>query len=92
MIIDNKVYNLTSYLSMHPAGPDSMTSYCGADGTQAFATKDRSRAKSHSSYANNLLDLYYIGDVGSNVDSQKIQNIQNQSSQPAEAYHESDDD
>lgn len=81
IIINNKVYDLTSYFGIHPGGNSVIAPYCGTDGTNAFNTKDRTRAQSHSSYANSLLDSYYIGDVGSQADSQKIQNIQSQPSQ-----------
>lgn len=92
MVIDNKVYNLTAYLNMHPGGPNTILSYCGSDGTNAFNTKDRSRASSHSSYATSLLDSYYIGDVGSQADSQKIQSTQNQSTSGSSQSSEREDD
>ncbi len=63
MIIDNKVYNLTSYLNQHPGGVSNMLPYCGKDGSEGFATKDRGRAQAHSSYADSLLTDYYLGDL-----------------------------
>jgi cytochrome b involved in lipid metabolism len=62
LIIDNKVYNVTSFLDMHPGGPDMIILYCGKDATQAFDTKGG--RGSHSSYAHNLLSNYYVGDLG----------------------------
>ncbi|MCL4354401.1 hypothetical protein M1349_02915 [Patescibacteria group bacterium] len=56
MIINNKVYNVTSYVSAHPGGTGSISAYCGKDGTSAFA--------GHSQNANNILTSYYIGDLG----------------------------
>jgi uncharacterized protein YjdB len=32
----NEVYNVTSFLSIHPAGPSPITPFCGADATTAF--------------------------------------------------------
>lgn len=61
LIISNKVYNVTTYLIVHPGGSSVITPYCGKDGTQAFATKDIGR--NHSTYAYNLLNNFYIGDI-----------------------------
>lgn len=44
MIINNNVYELTSYIPMHPGGPDEIIEECGKDGTRAF-TKERKHAK-----------------------------------------------
>lgn len=67
MIIDKKVYNLTSYIGVHPGGASSMLLYCGTDGSEGFATKDKKRAQVHSSYADNLLADYYIGDLNQTI-------------------------
>ncbi|MEQ1579542.1 MAG: cytochrome b5 domain-containing protein [Steroidobacteraceae bacterium] len=50
----NKVYNLSAFISLHPGG-SGMASYCGKDGTQAFANI------SHSSNAVALETPYLIG-------------------------------
>ena len=63
--ISGKVYDLTSYIGIHPGGPGQIIPYCGRDGTTAFATKNR--GSSHSSYADSLLNAYYIGDYGAAV-------------------------
>jgi cytochrome b involved in lipid metabolism len=65
MIVGGKVYDLTTFLSAHPAGPGAITPYCGKDGTTAFATQNR--GSSHSSYADSLLTSYFIGDLGATV-------------------------
>jgi len=72
MIIDAKVYNLTSYLGMHPGGAAPILPYCGKDGSQAFATKDQKSFKPHSDYANTLLANYYIGDLNQKIDQAQI--------------------
>jgi uncharacterized protein YjdB len=58
-IILNKteVYNVTSYLSMHPAGAGPITPYCGADATTAFNNVG------HSSHAVSLEATYLIGNL-----------------------------
>jgi len=71
MIISGKVYNLTNYLSAHPGGVETMTPYCGGDGTSAF------NGKPHSGYASSLLNSYYIGNVGSTSTAQTIQSANN---------------
>jgi cytochrome b involved in lipid metabolism len=62
LIISNGVYNITTYLRSHPGGYSMILPYCGKDGTQAFITKDIGR--NHSNYAYNLLNDFYIGNVG----------------------------
>lgn len=51
MIIDNKVYDLTSYINLHPGGKRTILDYCGRDGTSAF--------RGHSSYAWQLLSGFF---------------------------------
>ena len=61
LVISNKVYDVTSYIPMHPGGAGSILPYCGKEATQAFATKGGRGA--HSTYAYSLLNPYYIGDL-----------------------------
>ncbi|MDD1697046.1 MAG: cytochrome b5 domain-containing protein [Methanoregula sp.] len=65
MIIGGKVYDLTSYIGIHPGGSGEIIPYCGKDGTIAFATKNS--GDPHSSYATSLLNSYFIGDFGATV-------------------------
>ena len=77
MIINNKVYNMTSYLSIHPGGPGTITPYCGKEATAAFDTKG-GRGNSHSSYADSLLAAYFVGNLNQAITEQQIQtNVQN---------------
>ena len=61
MVINNKIYNLTSYISAHPGGTGTIIPLCGKDGTTAFDTKGGQG--SHSQNANNLLINYYVGNL-----------------------------
>lgn len=61
VIISNKVYNVTSYINIHPAGPEKIIPYCGKNATTAFDTKGGKG--SHSQEAQNLLNTYYVGNL-----------------------------
>ncbi len=78
LIIKNKVYNATDFLSRHPGGGNLITPYCGGDATQPFLTKDG--RGSHSAEAFRLLGLLYLGDINGNIqtnpDSKVIKSIQ----------------
>jgi cytochrome b involved in lipid metabolism len=63
LIISNKVYDVSGYLRIHPGGASTISPYCGKDGTTAFETKDLNSLRDHSSYAYNLLQDYYLGDL-----------------------------
>jgi len=52
-----EVYNVTAFLSLHPAGPSPMTPYCGKDATTAFNNVG------HSSSAVGLEATYLIGNL-----------------------------
>jgi cytochrome b involved in lipid metabolism len=76
MLIDNKVYNITSYFGSHPGGDRTMVPYCGKDSTQGYDTKGN-RGNSHSSYAASLLTSYYIGDLNQTISQSTLQqNVQ----------------
>ncbi|MCE4610613.1 MAG: cytochrome b5 domain-containing protein [Desulfurococcales archaeon] len=57
IVVNGKVYDVTSYINYHPAGAKSILQYCGKDATQAFA-------KYHSRRAWEILQHFYIGDIG----------------------------
>jgi len=59
MVIGGTVYNLSTYLPQHPSDPAIILPWCGKEATQAYQTKTKGR--SHSSYANQLLPQYRIG-------------------------------
>jgi len=61
IIISDKIYNVTSFLSQHPGGVSTITPYCGADSTVAFQTHGRNGGTNHTAYAYSLLPTYYVG-------------------------------
>ncbi|MBI1862679.1 cytochrome b5 domain-containing protein [Candidatus Microgenomates bacterium] len=65
IIIENKVYVVSDFLSRHPGGGGLITPYCGKDATQPFLTKDG--RGSHSAEAFRLLGFIYMGDVNGKV-------------------------
>lgn len=75
LIINNKVYNVTGYLSIHPGGVGTITPYCGKEATQAFNTKDIGRP--HSTSANSLLADYYIGNLNQVINPAQTNNVNN---------------
>lgn len=61
LLIDGKVYGVSSYLSAHPGGRDNIIKYCGQEASAIFAGQG---GHDHSDYAYNLLKDYYLGDFG----------------------------
>jgi len=61
MAIEGKVYDLTTYLSKHPAGPATMVTWCGTEATDGMRTKGI--GSDHSSFAWGQLNSYYIGEL-----------------------------
>lgn len=62
IVIQNKAYAVSIYLSSHPGGEDKILPYCGKDDAAgAFATKNK--GKPHSDEAHQLLESFYVGDV-----------------------------
>jgi cytochrome b involved in lipid metabolism len=69
-IIDDKVYDITSYISSHPGGNDILAA-CGKDGSTLFNQRKDQAGNSvgsgqpHSSRAQSTLEEFYIGDLSS---------------------------
>lgn len=61
IIIDNKVYNVTSYIDLHKGGI-IIVNYCGKDATLAFNTKG-GKGKPHKPKAFEDLKKLYIGNL-----------------------------
>ena len=56
LVVKNKVYDVSSYISQHPGGQGRIVSVCGQEVTGAFASI-------HSNYAWDLLKNYQIGQI-----------------------------
>ncbi len=72
LLIDGKVYDITSYFGSHPGGDSTMSLTCGIDATAAYATRDPAAKKSsgnvkHSADAKNMLNDYYLGDLNQSI-------------------------
>jgi cytochrome b involved in lipid metabolism len=70
LIISGNVYNVTSFIPIHPGGSREIISYCGKDGTVAFQTQGGRGG--HSNTAISLLPKYLIGKVGDNISQNTI--------------------
>ncbi len=57
-IIDGSVYDITSYIPLHPGGKQAIMQACGTDGSQLFNTKG---GEGHSPAARTLLAKYALG-------------------------------
>lgn len=58
MVLNNtEVYNVTAFLNIHPAGPNPMTPFCGANATAAFNNVG------HSANAVSLEKTYLVGNL-----------------------------
>ncbi len=60
IIINNKVYDVGSFLEEHPGGADLIVPFCGKDASQAFSTKG-GKNNTHSQTAQNSLQQYLLG-------------------------------
>lgn len=59
MAIRGQVYDFTRYVPQHPSDPSVFLPWCGKEASQAYRTK--SKGRSHSSYADQLMIQYRIG-------------------------------
>lgn len=56
LIVNDQVYDVSSYIDQHPGGVRKIVDYCGKESSVAFAAV-------HSNFAWNLLEDYYVGDI-----------------------------
>lgn len=61
IIISDKVYSVSKYLTDHPGGASAIIEYCGADATQGFAKQNKPNGGGHSNQARSQLSEYQIG-------------------------------
>ena len=57
-VVDDKVYDLTSWIDQHPGGASNILKICGIDGTSAFRGKHDNNPKQA-----NQLEEFFIGDL-----------------------------
>lgn len=57
-VVSGKVYNLTNYISRHPAGPEQILAICGKDGTNLFSDQHGGNMK-----IENILTNFYLGNL-----------------------------
>jgi len=62
LIIDGKVYDVTSYVDSHP-GQESILEGCGMDSTELYETRPMGSGTPHSSNARKQLEEYFIGEI-----------------------------
>lgn len=62
LLINNKVYDVTSFISSHPGG-SAILQGCGKDATELYETRPMGSGTPHSSNARDMLKEYYIGDL-----------------------------
>jgi cytochrome b involved in lipid metabolism/glutamine amidotransferase PdxT len=68
IIISNKIYSVSSFMSAHPGGTPVIVMYCGKDATTAFTTNGTNMHK-HSTTATAMLPSYYVGDLAATPDT-----------------------
>jgi cytochrome b involved in lipid metabolism len=61
IIINGKVYDLTTHANDHSGGAQEILSSCGKDGSVVFNTKGGEGR--HSASSSNFLENFYIGDL-----------------------------
>ena len=89
IIISNKVYSVTNYLSRHPGGENRIIPFCGKDATSAFNSKGG--GDGHSSFAVEQLGGLFVGNLNSSVSVQRVNDLQN-SIPPANPSRGDDDE
>lgn len=75
LVIEGKIYSVSSYIAAHPGGAGTIIPTCGTDSTKAYNTKNE--GSSHSKNAHALLAGYYIGNLNQETTVQQVkQNVQ----------------
>ena len=57
-VIGGSVYDLTSWISRHPGGPQAIIGLCGTDGTDAYSNQHGGQRRPQA-----MLDLLKIGSL-----------------------------
>jgi predicted heme/steroid binding protein len=90
MIVNGRVYDLTSLINTHSGGSQEILRDCGRDGSAGFNTKYQ--GASHSGSAQAILASYYLGEVGATVNVRAATSQINQTPHPRSAEDENEDD
>lgn len=61
LVIEGKVYDVSSYVERHPAPPSVLLPWCGGEATEGMRTKGYGR--DHSPAAWELLETFRIGRI-----------------------------
>ncbi|MCL4374849.1 cytochrome b5 domain-containing protein [Patescibacteria group bacterium] len=75
IIVNNDVYQVTDFLSLHPGGAGEIIPYCGQDATQAYLTKG-GRGVSHSAAADQMLSQLKVGTLNGPLPAPTVINPQ----------------
>lgn len=67
LLINGKIYDVTTYLNQHPGNASTILPTCGTDATVAYDTKGRPNGNPHSSNAETLLANYFVGNLNKTV-------------------------
>jgi cytochrome b involved in lipid metabolism len=92
-IVNNQVYNLTSYVNSHPGGVANIKNMCGKDASAAFSNQHANQGK-----PNNVLSGFVLGAVGQTISSipttvsPTVTNNQEYEKENEEEENEGDDD
>lgn len=62
LVIEGKVYDVTSFISSHPGGR-AILEGCGIDASELFETRPMGSGTPHSQRARDRLKQYYIGEI-----------------------------
>lgn len=71
MIVDEKVYDLTTLVFSHSGGSQTILQDCGKDGSVEYNKK---YGKDHSVKTDSILNSFYIGNLGQQIQSSVLQN------------------
>ncbi|MEI6280996.1 MAG: cytochrome b5 domain-containing protein [bacterium] len=70
LLISGDIYDVTSFLNLHPGQASSILPTCGTDATVAYNTQGpASGPHAHSSNARAMLGNYFIGNLNQNVNT-----------------------
>lgn len=85
-VINNEVYNLTSYLKSHPGGEPNILRLCGIDGSSLFASQHGNEGSPNRQLSN--LVIGNLGETIAEIPTMTSQNMDKQNKQE----NEGDDD